>query len=90
MEGVGLGEVQYKMGGRWGSPNAQCMPVCVSKGGIGGGCRQYLSGAPPEIRRRAGVSFSSAGEFAAQGCRAQAERAPCREGSWDCSRAVGH
>lgn len=90
MEGVGLGEVQYRIGGVCVSPNTQCMPVCVSKGSIGGGCRQYLSGAPPEIRRRAGASFSSAGEFAAQDCRAQAERPPCREGSWDCSRAVGH
>ena len=36
------------------------------------------------------MRFSSAGQFAALDCRAQAERAPRREGSWDCCRAVGH
>lgn len=61
-------------------------PVCLSKGSIGGGCRQYLSrGSTGETWRGAGVWFRSGGED----CRAQAESS-MQGGSWDCARAVGH
>lgn len=83
---VELGEVQCGMGG---SPNTQCLPLrmCAKAALVAGADRTCL-GAPPEVWREVcGSAVLGSLQLRTAGHR---QRAPCRQGSWDCSRAVGH
>lgn len=84
LEGFGLGEVQCRVEGFTKHPAHAC--VCEQRQHQW--CMQTVP--PPEMRVRVGARSRSAGKFAAHDCRSQAERALCREGSLDYSRAMGH